>query len=43
MKYKIIATKHFQKDVKRCKKRNLSNGKAKEGNSLTRRDRTITF
>ena len=30
MKYKIIATKHFQKDVKRCKKRNLPMEKLKK-------------
>ena len=30
MKYKIIATKHFQKDVKRCKKRNLPMDKLKK-------------
>lgn len=34
MKYRIIATSRFEKDVKRCKKRNL-NGKAKESNSIT--------
>ena len=30
MKYKVIATKHFQKDVKRCKKRNLPMDKLKK-------------
>ena len=30
MKYKIIATKHFQKDVKRCKKSNLPMEKLKK-------------
>ena len=30
MKYKIIATKHFQKDVKLCKKRNLPMEKLKK-------------
>lgn len=30
MKYKIIATKRFEKDVKRCKKRNLPMDKLKK-------------
>ena len=30
MKYKIIATKHFQKDVKHCKKSNLPMEKLKK-------------
>ena len=30
MKYKIIATKHFQKDVERCKKSNLPMEKLKK-------------
>ena len=42
MKYRIIATSRFEKDVKRCKKRNLPMEKL-EGNSITRRDRKITF
>lgn len=34
MKYKIIATKRFQKDVKRCVKRNLPMERLKEVISL---------
>ena len=30
MKYKIVATKRFEKDVKRCKKRNLPMDKLKK-------------
>ena len=30
MKYKIVATKRFEKDVKRCKKRNLPMDKRKK-------------
>ena len=30
MKYKIVATKRFEKDVKRCKKRNLTMDKLKK-------------
>ena len=30
MKYKIVATKRFEKDVKRCKKRNLPMDKPKK-------------
>ena len=30
MKYRIIATKHFEKDVKRCKKRHLPMDKFKK-------------
>lgn len=30
MKYRIIATKRFEKDVKRCIKRNLPMGKFKK-------------
>lgn len=34
MKYRIVATKRFQKDVKRCQKRNLPMEKLKEVISL---------
>lgn len=33
MKYRIIATSRFEKDVKRCKKRNLPMEKLKKGKS----------
>ena len=35
MKYRIIATSRFEKDVKRCKKRNLPMEKLKKGKHPT--------